>query len=304
MGVHALMLDDAPRVGVYLAAIRAHRASIEGKTVLDVGAGSGILSMLAAKYGGARHVFAVEATPGTAQLAKDLIARNGLQEQVSVIQGRVEHVELPEKVDVIVSEWMGFYLVHESMLESVLAARDRWLRPGGLMLPSSAKIWAAPVEAEALRSRVEQFSDFHGLDLSPVGDAELARHIHEPSVEEVHPSRLLAAPMLAVDLGDLHSLRCGGTAEFSAQLQFLTLRAGRAAGIAFWFDCGFGGLRPGPCHELVLSTGPGSPPTHWKQTVVYLGVFAQVTPGEELSALVNLRQSEENPRQYDISVET
>ena len=48
-------------------------------------------------------------------------------------------------VDIIVSEWMGFYLLHESMLPSVLCARDRWLKAGGLMLPSQATIYAAPL---------------------------------------------------------------------------------------------------------------------------------------------------------------
>ncbi|CAE8620264.1 unnamed protein product [Polarella glacialis] len=303
LSVHALMLSDEPRVGVYLAAIKANLESIQDKVVLDVGAGSGILSMLAAKHGAAARVYAVEAVPGMASLARDLVLRNGLQDRVTVIQGRIEDVELPEKVDVIISEWMGFYLVHESMLESVLVARDRWLKPGGVMMPSSARIWAAPVEVEPLRREIERYSNLHGLDLSPVGEAELARRLREPQVETIEAHRLLAAPVLAVDLGDLHSLKCGGTAEFSSQVSFFTLRAGHAAGIAFWFDVGFGKLSTDK-NVVKLNTDPGSPPTHWQQTVVYLGVFAPVEAGEELSALVKLKQSEENPRQYDITVYT
>ena len=94
--VHALMLGDSQRLGSYLAAIRAH--SLQGKLVLDVGAGSGILSMLCAKHGNAKHVWAVEAVPGMAHLAKRLVQANGLEKQVTVLEGRVEDVSLPFKV--------------------------------------------------------------------------------------------------------------------------------------------------------------------------------------------------------------
>lgn len=52
--------------------------------------------------------------------------------KITIIQGAIEKVKLPEKVDVIISEWMGFYLFHESMLDSVLFARDTWLKPDGI----------------------------------------------------------------------------------------------------------------------------------------------------------------------------
>lgn len=324
LAVHSVMVSDSSRVGAYAAAIVRHRTLLEGRVVLDVGAGSGILSLLAAKHGGAARVYAVEAAPGMARLARALAERNGLSGIVRVLEGRAEEVELPEKVDVLISEWMGFYLVHESMLESVLVARDRWLKPGGLMLPSSARIWvpndkvnrhaapflgllreAAPVEAEPLRLELEAYSCLHGLDVSPMGVAELARRCREPQIEVVEPGRLLAEPVVAVDLVNLGELPVGSTRELVAEFNFVALRTGRAAAVALWFDVGFGppgGIsRNSP--KVTLSTAPGAPPTHWKQTVVYLGVFAPVEAGGMLSAQLTLRQSAENPRQYDITVE-
>lgn len=63
-----------------------------------------------------------------------------------MLHSKVEDVTLPEdvKVDAIVSEWMGFYLLHEGMLDSVLIARDKFLKPGGEMFPESAAIYVAP----------------------------------------------------------------------------------------------------------------------------------------------------------------
>ena len=72
-----------------------------------------------------------------------------------VIQGKAEDVDLPEgvQVDVIVSEWMGFYLLHESMLDSVIAARDKHLKADGVMLPSKATLYAAACRLPDLRAQ-------------------------------------------------------------------------------------------------------------------------------------------------------
>src|SRR5579885_1830605 len=66
-------------------------------------------------------------------------------EKIQVLNCRMEDAQLPEKVDIIVSEWMGFYLIHESMLTSVLFARDKWLKPGGFVWPNKAVLYSAPV---------------------------------------------------------------------------------------------------------------------------------------------------------------
>lgn len=302
LSVHLLMLHDRPRVDAYAAAISAMRSSLEGKVVLDVGAGSGVLSLLAAKLGGAKRVYAVEAAAGMAIVAKAMAAKNGLDGVVQVLEGRMEDVELPEKVDAIVSEWMGFYLVHESMLGSVLAARDRHLRPGGLLLPDSARITAALVDAEDFRREVEGLSDIHGLDFSALREAALAKRCSEPQVETLEPGRLLAAPVLVADFPDLRQLDASTLVEIAAEATFTARRSGHAAGIAFWFDVGFGPLSD--AKGVVLDTSPDRPPTHWKQTVVYLGAFVPVEEGDVLPVRLLLTQSEGNTRQYNISVET
>ena len=71
----------------------------------------------------------------------ELIKANGLDHIIEVLQSTVEEVELPEKVDVIISEWMGYFLLRESMFDSVIVARDRWLKEGGAMFPSHAKMY-------------------------------------------------------------------------------------------------------------------------------------------------------------------
>jgi len=303
LSVHLLMLHDQSRVGAYVAGVRANRASIEGKVVLDVGAGSGVLSMLAAKHGGAQRVYAVEAATGMARLAASLVERNGLSDVVRVIEGRLEDVTLPEKVDVIISEWMGFYLLHESMLGSVITAREKWLKDDGLLLPSSANLWAAVLEGEEFHREVEGLSDVHGLDFSSLAATAVAGRCKQPSIEDVGGNRLLTNPLLVASL-DLRTVTSTNLHALDKELSFVALRAGRAAGVCLWFDVNF--IEPlkssAPC--VILSTAPGVPLTHWKQTAVYFGSFPCIEAGDELPLRLLLRQSTDNPRQYDISVET
>lgn len=123
------MLEDHKRTGAYYRAVMNNAACFKDKVVLDVGTGSGILAIFSA-LAGARKVYAVEAT-SMAKMARRLVAHNKLEGVVEVIQGTIETVELPEKVDIIISEWMGYFLLRESMLDSVIVARDKFLKPDG-----------------------------------------------------------------------------------------------------------------------------------------------------------------------------
>ena len=104
------------------------------QVVLDVGCGTGILSLFAARAG-ARRVIGVEKSD-FAVVARKVVLDNQLNHVVTIIRGKVEEIELPvPKVDIIISEWMGYCLFYESMLDTVLYARDKWLVEGGLMFP-------------------------------------------------------------------------------------------------------------------------------------------------------------------------
>jgi histone-arginine methyltransferase CARM1 len=161
----------APRAGTYYAAIVENPDDFRGKAVLDVGCGSGILSLFAAQAG-ARVVYAVEASD-MAHHARALAAANpALGARIRVLHGKVEEVELPEKVDVLVSEPMGTLLVNERMIESYLYARDRHLKPGGKMFPRLGRLHLCAFSDEALYGEVAQKSaffqapDFYGVDLT------------------------------------------------------------------------------------------------------------------------------------------
>lgn len=123
-GIHEEMIKDSVRTEGYMNAIIQNPALFEGKIVLDVGCGTGILAIFASRAG-AEHVFGIDAAD-VADKAREIVRDNGLSDKITIIKGKVEESELPvEKVDIIISEWMGYFLLYESMADSVLYARDK-----------------------------------------------------------------------------------------------------------------------------------------------------------------------------------
>jgi protein arginine N-methyltransferase 1 len=79
--------------------------------------------------------------------AKEIVECNGMSDKITLLQGKMEEVKLPfDKVDIIISEWMGYFLLYESMLDTVLYARDKYLVKDGLIFPDKATIFMAGIE--------------------------------------------------------------------------------------------------------------------------------------------------------------
>ncbi len=274
--VHRSMICDRVRTDAFRRAIDS--VVRPGDVVLDVGAGSGILSLFAARAGAAR-VYAVEAT-SVAVLAQELAAANGLAQIVQVIHGDIMDVEPPEPVDVIVSEWLGGFGIDEGMLAPVIAARDRWLKPGGLMLPLSVTAWVALVHDRHLGETVELLRDNpYGLELGALLEATVNEISYSGSFRHLaagdtrsDPARLWTTN---ADVIPLEQARAPHEAE-----GVLTVHAhGTANALALWFSSE---LAPG----ISLSVGPGDPPTHWGMTTAPLRAPVELKPGMKLAVRV------------------
>lgn len=145
------MLMDEVRTSQYRNAILNNRIDFQDKIVLDVGAGSGILSLFAAQAG-ARKVYAIEAS-NMAESARKLIEANGYSQIIEVIQSKIEDIpddKIGKIVDTIVSEPLGTFLLNERMLETYVIAREKFLKPNGKMFPATAHLCIMPFYDEAV----------------------------------------------------------------------------------------------------------------------------------------------------------
>ena len=134
------------------------------KIVLDLGSGTAILSMFAVKAG-AKHVYAVEKA-NVSKFSEKIIQENGMSDKITVFHGLIEEIELPSKVDIIISEWMGYFLVYEAMLDSVLWARDKWLNEGGFLFPNKANIYLALLEDQSfIKGKLQYWDNVYGLSM-------------------------------------------------------------------------------------------------------------------------------------------
>lgn len=292
VSVHRLMLDDKPRTLAYRNAIFGNKPLIEGKVVMDVGCGTGILSIFCAQAG-AKKVHAVESS-SFAKLAREVVAENGFASVIEVHECAVENLVLDEKVDVIVSEWMGFYLLHEGMLPSVIFARDKFLAPGGAMFPESAELWVAACE---LPQYFDYWRDVYGVQMESIGDFDRQSR-KEPAVTLVKPEHLLTEPnTLAVF--SLDTVTVDQLKRVTDKIISPAEKNGEYQGICLWFVVNF----PSENGEFYsLSTAPGEPDTHWQQTAAILPMHLPVEEKQPIAFEITLQSRDDDPRKYNMEV--
>ncbi|CAL9227328.1 unnamed protein product [Arabidopsis halleri] len=291
-GIHEEMLKDVVRTKTYQNVIYQNKFLIKDKIVLDVGAGTGILSLFCAKAGAA-HVYAVECSQ-MADMAKEIVKANGFSDVITVLKGKIEEIELPTpKVDVIISEWMGYFLLFENMLDSVLYARDKWLVDGGVVLPDKASLHLTAIEdSEYKEEKIEFWNSVYGFDMSCIKKKAMM----EPLVDTVDQNQIVTDSRLlkTMDISKMSS----GDASFTAPFKLVAQRNDYIHALVAYFDVSFT-----MCHKLLgFSTGPKSRATHWKQTVLYLEDVLTICEGETITGTMSVSPNKKNPRDIDIKL--
>ena len=186
---HARMLHDDRRTTDYIAALR--EAVRPEDIVLDIGTGSGVLAVAAARAG-ARHVYAIEASD-IADVAERVFACNGVQDRVTLIRGWSRIIELPEPADLLVAEVIGNEPFEEEILETTLDARRRLLKPDARLIPHILELVARPLlvpDAESRqraigREAIERWRQLYGIEFQPLLDAAFPVPVNNPTEAEV-----------------------------------------------------------------------------------------------------------------------
>jgi type I protein arginine methyltransferase len=257
------MMSDPVRMKAWSGAIA--RVVQPGDVVVDLGAGLGLLTLMALRAGASR-VYAIEKADSI-ELAKAVIEANGFSDRVVFLHANSKEVELPEKADVLVSETLGSFGVDENTLAFTADARDRFLKPGGRMVPEAIRPWLAPVESPEDHARVAFWRDVDGFDYSPAlrevqGRMRLVTFAAE---------QLLAAPQCLADI-DLHQVDAD---VLTRRFLFSLERAGTIHGLAGWFEVDL-------CAGITVSTATDAPTTHWQQAYFPFAEGVDVTASDFL----------------------
>ena len=270
LSVHKEMIYDRVRTSAY------HQAIVEvvksGDVVLDLGTGTGLLAFLAVRAG-ARKVFAVEKT-SIIEVAKANARKMGIADKIEFITADSRSIDLLERVDVIVSEVIGHLVVEENMLDSIIDARDRFLKPEGKLVPCCAEVSFVPVEAPLLyQDEIGVWSrPVEGMDLS--GSKEFAaNNIYLADFTEFN---YLCAPQVLRNL----DLTMVSSIDLSLSGSFEVSRDGTLHGLAGWFVAQLFG-------SINISTSPTSEPTHWKQCFLPVNSPVDVRKGDLVSFTFN-----------------
>lgn len=265
------MVFDDLRNGFYSAAIR--NAVKKDSVVLDLGSGLGIHGFMAILEG-ARKTYLVDPSP-VMQIATMIAQTNGLSDRLVCLEQKIQEVDLPEKVDTIISVFTGNFLLAEDLLPSLFYARDKYLRPGGRLIPDKAIMEAVPVTAsEFYEKNIAAWSrPLHQIDFTAVRRfATNDLYFDQPKAMQ---SVFLAEPATLLEL----DLMTADEAACRSRIEVKISKSGLCHGWLGWFQMRLG--------DQWLSTSPLKTQTHWQQVFLPLAQPVQVTAGEKMSFELN-----------------
>ncbi len=196
---HEGLLCDEARNRAFYAALKAYVTS--DTSVLDIGTGTGIWSIIAAKLG-AKRVTAIEKDRLLIPIIQNLARENRVADRIEIVEGDSREINLEGKYDIIVSETIGNEGFDEDLIPIMLDARKRFLKRGGVLIPGTISVVTSAAHLKGPRNRMPS-----GLPVESRYLAALALNI-PVRLEDKRRLKILSDPveLISVDLASAKSL--------------------------------------------------------------------------------------------------
>jgi protein arginine N-methyltransferase 3 len=291
-GIHHAMLSDRVRTESYRDAILKNSDIIKSKKVIDLGCGTSILSMFASQAG-AETVYAIDQSEIIYQAME--IAQTNNFKNIKFIKGRLEDVELPvDKVDVLISEFMGYFLFFEGMLDSVIYARDNYLKEGGFILPNRCTISLVGYGSdERYQEFISFFNNVYGFNMKCMVKDILT----EGHVEKCDSENVITKPNI---ISELDIMTCDmNYSNFTYDFHLEVIKNKKLTSFVGYFDTFF----DLPQQPVKFSTSPYDTPTHWQQVVFYLDEPVDVKMGEIISGKIICQRDRKDLRSLKVEIQ-
>lgn len=271
---HFPMLGDRARNDAYRRAIES---AVDGTSiVLDIGAGSGLLAMMAARAG-AKHVIACEMVKPLAEAAKRIVAANGYADRITIVAKKSTQLEvgreLPAPASVMITEIFDYRLIGEGVLPTLRHANADLVAPDARIVPAAATVWGVVIECPNLRA-IHTLGDVSGFDLSEF-DALRNPLAHQVFDMEREPHRTLTAPFEVMHL----DFRRPPAGQMTRSMSLESIAGGTGHAVAFWFDLHLD-------DDIVLSTRTEDPLAHWRQGLQFLDRDLPLRDGQRFEMVV------------------
>ena len=276
---HFPMLADSARNGYYDQAIS--KVINKDTKVLDIGTGSGLLAMMAARAG-ALSVVACEMQKDLAEAAKDIVKANGYDQQISIRNKKSTDLqvgeELPDKVDVVVSEILDCGGLGEGVLPSLRHAQKHLAKPGAIMIPAGISLYGMLIEIPS-RHVINPMKEISGFDLSAFDRFRISNQYEQVYLK--HEDFKPLTEIFKLRDYDFHNIPEPCDIQ-SPEKRVLTVSAsdkGKIHAVAFWFDLHLD-------DKITVNSGPSGELKHWGQAIYYFENGPEIKLGQSIELAV------------------
>lgn len=278
--IHVRMLNDRARTAGFLTAIQ--EVVRPGDIVLDIGTGTGVLAVAAARAGAA-HVYAIEAG-AMADVAGAVFAKEGLTDRITLFREWSTEIKLPEPADVLVREIIGNDPFNERILEMTRDARKRLLKPGARLIPNNLTVYGLPLNIPrselnkhvATDDTLQSWKAWYGIDFTPLAEAgdrsSYSKFFINPHSTVQWP--VLSDPVVLAET----SFALNEPVVIDRQVEVVATSAGQLNGLLIYFEAGLG-------TTATLSTSPSQSreENSWRHPVFYFGETLTLQPGDRFA---------------------